>query len=279
MRSSILVSCAFAVLVAACAPLHAEGQPSPAPSAPAPAAVAIALVLAVDTSGSVSMGRFELQKHGYAAAFRNPQVLSSIRALATQSIAVAMMQWTGPRLHVVAVDWMLVKDEASADAFAAAIEAVPRQLFGGGTSISGAIDYSRVLLAQSPFRAARRVIDISGDGANNSGRAVTQARDEAVHDGLAINGLPILNVEPGLDRYYYDNVIGGPGAFMIPAENYNTFTDAVLKKLITEIATADPEKSEAMSITRDNPPLPTQTRPTSRPSCRNSAIAMSVARR
>ncbi len=160
-------------------------------------------------------------------------------------------------------------------ALATAIEAAPRQLFGGGTSISGAIDYSRLLLAQSPFNGARRVIDISGDGANNRGRAVTAARDEAVHDGIGINGLPILSVEPGLDRYYYDNVIGGPGAFMIPAENYDTFADAVLKKLITEIAAAD--RDMRGSSARDmNRAAVTQTRPSSRPSFAASVILTSV---
>jgi hypothetical protein len=225
---------ALAMLAAVAVPARAQDQPQTRPQTE----VAIMLVLAVDASGSVSNGRFELQKRGYAAAFRNPRVLNSIRSLMTQSIAATMMQWTGPRLHVQVVDWTLIKDEATANAFAAAIEAAPRQLFGGGTSISGAIDYSRLLLAQSPFGAARRVIDISGDGSNNSGRSVRQARDEAVHDGIGINGLPILSVEADLDRYYYDNVIGGPGAFMIPAENYDTFADAILKKLITEIAAA-----------------------------------------
>src|SRR5208337_3235006 len=124
----------------------------------------------------------------------------------------------------------------TADGFATAIETVPRQLFGGGTSISGAIDYSRLLLVQCPCNAARRVIDISGDGSNNSGRSVTRARDEAVLDGVGINGLPILALEPDLDRYYYDHVIGGPGAFVVAAQNYETFADAILKKLITEIA-------------------------------------------
>jgi hypothetical protein len=161
--------------------------------------------------------------------------LNSIRSLATQSIAVTMMQWTGPELPVQTVEWTLVKDEASVNALADAIEASTRQLFGG-TSISGAIDYSRILLTVSPFLGIRRVIDISGDGANNRGRAVTLARDEAVRDGISINGLPILALEPDLDRYYYDNVIGGRGAFMVPARNYETFADAILKKLITEIA-------------------------------------------
>jgi hypothetical protein len=229
--------------------------------------VALALVLAVDASGSVDNRRFELQKQGYAAAFRSPQVLNSIRSLVTQSIAVTMVQWTGSRLHVVVVDWMAVKDEASVDALATAIEAAPRQLFGGGTSISGAIDYARLLLAQCPYNAARRVIDISGDGSNNSGRPVTQARDEAVHDGVGINGLPILSIEPFLDRYYYDNVIGGPGAFMIPAENYDTFADAILKKLITEVAMQGLIRSIAID---PNPPQASQTRPNSRASLTNS---------
>jgi len=109
-------------------------------------------------------------------------------------------------------------------------------LFGGGTSISGAIDFSRLLLADCRCTPIRRVIDVSGDGSNNSGRPVTIARDEAVRDGIGINGLPILSIEPFLDRYYNDNVIGGPGAFMIPAQNYDTFADAVRKKLITEIS-------------------------------------------
>ena len=233
MQPGWRVAFSFAAVFAICGLRAAAQAGAPPPSKPD---VAINLVLAVDTSGSVSAGRFALQKQGYATAFRNPKILNLIRSLETQSIAVTMMQWTGPRLHVVAVDWTLIKDADSANAFAGAIEAAPRQLFGGGTSISGAIDYSRLLLTQSPFNAVRRVIDISGDGSNNSGRPVTQARDEAVKDGVGINGLPILSIEPMLDHYYYDNVIGGPGAFMIPAENYDTFADAVLKKLITEIA-------------------------------------------
>jgi hypothetical protein len=244
------VLCAFALFAAVGAAARAQNAaPGEPPSPPQTQTdVAVALVLAVDTSGSVSNGRFELQKQGYAAAFRNPQVLSTIRSLMTQSIAVTMMQWTGPLLHVVVADWTLIKDEASIEAFAAAIEAAPRQLFGGGTSISGAIDYSRVLLAKSPYNGAKRIIDISGDGSNNSGRSVTAARDEAVHDGVSINGLPILTLEPYLDHYYADNVIGGPGAFMIPVANYDAFADAILKKLITEIAVTGRDATQASAI-------------------------------
>jgi hypothetical protein len=207
-------------------------------AATAQLAVDLELVLAVDASGSVDQVRFELQKHGYVAAFRHARVLEAIRSGPHQAIAVTMVQWTGPMLQLQVAGWTIVGDEESAAAFASAIERAPRQLFGGGTSISGAIDYAMTLFP-SPFRASRRVIDISGDGFNNRGRSVTAARDEAVAAGVGINGLPILALEPDLDRYYYDNVIGGPGAFVIVAKDYETFADAILKKLITEIALSE----------------------------------------
>jgi hypothetical protein len=199
-------------------------------------AVDLQLVLAVDTSGSVSEARFELQKRGYVAAFRNPRLLQAISAGSARAIVVTMTQWTGPALQVQVVPWMRIGDEASMHAFADAVDRAPRALFSGGTSISGAIDYAMTLFPQSPFQASRRVIDISGDGPNNRGRSVTAARDEAVRAGATINGLPILALEPWLDRYYWDNVVGGPGAFVIAAESYETFAEAVLKKLIIEIA-------------------------------------------
>ena len=209
-------------------------------AAPATAqtSVDLQLVLAVDTSGSVNQYRFDLQKQGYAAAFRNPRVVKAIRSGIAGAIAVTVVQWTGPDMQVQVIDWTLVNDAASAEAFAAAIEDNPRQLFSGGTSVSGAIDYSAALLAKSAarFPGARRVIDVSGDGSNNRGRPAALARDDAVRAGITINGLPILALEPNLDRYYWDNVIGGPGAFMVTAQTYETFAEAVLKKLITEIA-------------------------------------------
>jgi hypothetical protein len=210
---------------------HAQG----APTRPQ---VDLQLVLAVDTSGSVSADRFELQKHGYAAAFRNPDVLQAIRTGPNQAIAVAMVQWTGPSLHVLVVDWTVVHDAASAAALAATIDATTRKLFRGGTSISGAIDYAMDLFAAGGFGDARRVIDVSGDGANNTGRPAEDARDDAVRSGVAINGLPILTVEPDLESFYRDSVIGGPGAFVIAIDNYDQFADAIRKKLISEIASA-----------------------------------------
>jgi hypothetical protein len=206
------------------------------PVARADTPVDLQLVLAVDASGSVNQYRFELQKQGYAAAFRDPRVLKAIRSGIAGAIAVTVVQWTGPQMQDQVIHWTVIHDETSAGKFAAAIEDTPRRLFSGGTSISGAIDYGVALLLKSPFRESRRVIDVSGDGSNNRGRPVILARDDAVRAGITINGLPILALEPGLDRYYWDYVIGGPGSFMVTAQNYEQFGEAVLKKLITEIA-------------------------------------------
>jgi len=220
----------------AAAVVFALGLATPAP---AQTPVDLQLVLAVDVSGSVNQTRFELQRDGYVAAFRNRSVLEAIRSGVQQSIAVTMVQWTGPALQVLVVPWMRIGDASSAEAVAGAIERAPRQLFGGGTSISGAVDYGVALMSDSPFVGRRRVIDVSGDGANNRGRLANLARDDAIAAGVTINGLPILALEPDLDTYYQNNVIGGPGAFIVVAERYETFAAAILKKLITEIASGE----------------------------------------
>ena len=224
----------------------AAPRPPAGPAARPPAAapgqqrVDLNLVLAVDSSGSVDDDRFELQKQGYTRALMSPRVLNAIKNGNEQAIAVTMLQWTGPTLHVVMVPWTIIRDQRSAQAFAAAVATAPRQIFGGGTSLSGAIDFSVLLLNASPYRAVRRVIDISGDGSNNLGRPPEQARDEAVRAGIRINGLPILAVEPDLDQYFRESVIGGPGAFTIPVRNYDAFADAILRKLVAEISQDEP---------------------------------------
>ena len=237
MRTRVAAFGAFRYGVAAL--LFAAGLGTPAA---AQTEVDLQLVLAVDASGSVSHQRFELQKQGYVAAFRHPRVLQAILSGPTQSIAVTMLQWTGPALQVITAKWTLINDSVSIGAFADALDRAPRQLFGGGTSISGAIDTGVALLNDSPFKAARRIIDVSGDGHNNRGRPVTRARDEAVAARIGINGLPILALDPTLDQYYEANVIGGPGAFVVAAKDYETFAEAILKKLITEIAGTKPGK-------------------------------------
>jgi len=229
-RSSAVVAFALAWLAVQCLGM---------PGAWAAEAVDVALVLAADVSRSITTDEFQLQRQGYATGITSPAVIKAIRAGSHGAIALTFIEWSGASEQQIVVDWQIIRDVASADSFVDKMQAAPRSFYGR-TSISGAIDYSRILLTASPFLGIRRVIDISGDGANNRGRAVTLARDEAIRDGISINGLPILALEPDLDRYYYDNVIGGPGAFMVPATNYDTFADAILKKLITEIAGVAP---------------------------------------
>jgi hypothetical protein len=225
----------------------------------AQAVMDLQLVLAVDVSGSVSDERFKLQQQGYSQAFRDWRVLDAIRSGNAQAIAVTMTQWTGPGQQAQVVPWMIITDETSILALADAIERTTRQLYGGGTSISGAIDHAVTLFAdeggggdaskgagKGAFKGGRLVIDVSGDGANNRGRPAAEARDEAVAKGITINGLPILALEPGLDQYYQSNVIGGPNAFMVVAESYENFAEAVVRKLITEIAARNTKGKTAM---------------------------------
>jgi hypothetical protein len=209
---------------------------APAGTARAAGEVDLLLVLAVDASWSVDAPRFELQRQGYADAFRHPRVAAAIGSGRHRAIAVTMFQWTGPQMQSLAVPWTALDRPAAIERFADAIESAPRQLFSGGTSISGAIDAGVRLLAAAPFRGERRVIDVSGDGANNRGRPAPAARDEAVARGIVVNGLPILDLEADLATHYRDHVIGGPGAFAIPAEDWRSFAAAILNKLVREIA-------------------------------------------
>ena len=198
--------------------------------------VDVQLVLAVDCSGSIDMDEFALQIRGYAQALTHPSVVRAIQSGGVGAIAVTYVQWSGPFIQNQVVGWTVIKDEKTAAAFADAMIAAPRRIFGGGTSLSGAIDYARTLFDGSGFETSRHTIDVSGDGTNNSGRRPGDARDEAVHQGITINGLPILTDFPTLDRYYEDNVIGGPGAFVIPAKDFASFAQAILGKLIREVA-------------------------------------------
>ncbi len=206
--------------------------------------VDLLLVLAVDASWSVDAPRFELQRQGYADAFRHPRVAAAIGSGRPRALAATMFQWTGPQMQSLTVPWTALDRPAALARFADAIEAMPRQLFSGGTSISGAIDAGVRILAAAPFRGERRVIDVSGDGANNRGRPAPAARDEAGARGIVVNGLPILDLEPDLAIHYRDHVIGGPGAFAIAAEDWQSFAAAILNKLVSEIA-QDQDRTDA----------------------------------
>ena len=211
--------------------------------------VDLLLVLAADVSRSVDERKFNLQRNGYAAAIAHPRVVQAMTGGASGRIALSFLEWASDNEQTVIVDWTPIGDEAAARAFSQRVREAPRA-FMGRTSISAAIDYSLGVLSRSPFGAPRRVIDVSGDGTNNSGRPVTVARDAAVAQGVTINGLVILSDVPlptnplhthppgGLTAYYENNVIGGPGAFVVEAESFEAFGQLLVSKLVKEIAQA-----------------------------------------
>lgn len=201
--------------------------------------VDVALVLAVDSSGSISEHRLAMQIQGYLEALRHPSFIEAVQGGRHGRIGLTFVTWTDARRQDQVVPWRVIEHPASAHAFADAVRDALRPL-PGWTSISGAIDFCTALLLNSGFVAQRRVIDISGDGANNDGRPVTEARDATVAAGVTINGLPMVDVEPNLDTYYRENVIGGPDSFIVVARETGSFGAAVLRKLLVEIAANDP---------------------------------------
>jgi hypothetical protein len=219
-------------------------------SAAAQQQVDLLLVLGADVSRSVDDQEFELQRQGYATAIVNPRVLKAIASAGEHGrIGVCFFEWSGPFSQVVIVDWTLIANADDAREFAHRLRVAPRG-FRDSTSISGAIDFAMGLFPRSAFKSDRHVIDISGDGTNTNGRPVTAAREEALAKGATINGLVILSPEPlpsfpyhthppgGLASYYEQNVIGGPGAFVLTADGFETFGQSIISKLIKEIAAA-----------------------------------------
>ena len=212
--------------------------------AQAPLRVDLELVLAIDVSGSVDPEEAALQRDGYLKALVDPQVLRAISGGERKRIAITYFEWASATYQRLVVDWMVIGDEASADAFIKKLAAAPIST-ERWTSISGAVDFAMQRFAASPYRGARRIIDISGDGRNNNGRSLADARAEALAQGIIINGLPIVNDRPtrwgtpaerDLDLYYRDHVIGGPGSFYIVAEGFESFANAIRTKLVREIA-------------------------------------------
>lgn len=199
--------------------------------------VDLELVLTADVSRSIDDQEFRLQREGYAQAFRDKRVIDAIRSGGMQRIAVTFVEWTGIGLQRVLIDWTLIDSAASAEAFAQQLLTLPRTYYiGGGTAVGEALYHAATLFADNGFEAERRAIDVSGDGRTNRGRPAGPARDYVVSQGFVINGLPIMGAEPQLDSYYATQVIGGPGAFSVPAEGFEDFANAVRSKLIREIA-------------------------------------------
>jgi Protein of unknown function (DUF1194) len=229
-----------------------------APVARAAEAVDLLLVLAADVSRSIDTAKFQLQRDGYAAAITDRRVLNVIRSGPNHQIAVCFVEWSGVGAQKLVIDWTIVRDDASAREFSAQIAEAPRS-FSDRTSISGGIEFAMAQFARAPYDTKRRTIDVSGDGTNNSGREVSAARDDALADGVTINGLVILSDRPlawnadhtnppgGLEKYYRDNVVGGPGAFVMAAENFESFGQAIINKMIAEIAVVPDSRPELAS--------------------------------
>jgi Protein of unknown function (DUF1194) len=204
--------------------------------------VDLALILAVDVSRSMDWDEQRLQREGFVEAFRSPLVHDAIRKGALGRVAVAYVEWSGATEQKVVVPWAVIDGPERALAFSDRLAREPIGVIFS-TSISGAIDFSVRLFARSGVDPARRVIDISGDGPNNTGRIVTLARNDAVAQGITINGLPLMLKRPSgrgeienLDLYYRDCVIGGPGAFIVPVRERPQIADAIRTKLVREIA-------------------------------------------
>jgi Protein of unknown function (DUF1194) len=202
------------------------------------ACAGLALVLAVDVSASVTADSYVLQRNGIARAFENPGLVSAISAV-PDGIEALVLEWSDPDRIAVTVGWTRLADADSAATFAAAVRATKRSS-EGLTAIGPALLAAAAAFDQSPEPAQRRVIDISGDGMANFGLPPSVARDRIVAAGIAINGLAILTEEPWLEGYYRNNVIGGPGAFVLVARDFGSFADAILRKLVREVAIAAP---------------------------------------
>jgi len=206
-----------------------------APAAQNPYPVDLELVLAIDCSYSVDAQEFALQKIGLAAAFRHPAVVAAIQAGAHGAIGVAVVQWSGAANQSTVVPWTLVTDAGSAAALAARIEATPRMTQEGATSITAMVAYGIGLFEANRLAGARRVIDISADGRNNTGHRIRAVAPLAAIANVTVNGLAILNEVPTLRFYFEKYVIAGADAFAVQANDYGHYAAAILRKLIREI--------------------------------------------
>lgn len=228
-------------------------------AAPASAAepVDVELILAVDVSLSMSPAELEIQRRGYASALVHDGVIRAIADGAYGRIAVTYVEWAGQGTQHVVVPWTVISGREEAEAFASKLSASPPNS-ARRTSISSALLFAADLFAESGFRGMKRVVDVSGDGANNQGPPVDEVRDGLAAQGVTINGLPLMtrggsasvfDIE-NLDVYYTNCVIGGPGAFMIPVNDWSQFPEAIRRKLVLELAGRTPEEPAALPVVK-----------------------------
>lgn len=251
MRTGLAMACCLlAVLLSGNRPAYAQSV-----------AVDLELVLAVDISGSIDPVEAQLQREGYMAALASDQIFDAIKSGLLGRIALSYIEWAGIQHQETLIDWRIIETRADAAAFVATLGDIPLRR-ARRTSISGAIAYATPTFAANNIDGTRRVIDISGDGPNNSGPLAPAARDAALAEGIVINGLPIINDRPNpfglrtmkdLDLYYRHCVIGGRGAFIVVAESFDDFAAAVLKKLILEISDIRPTPAKLPRFAAFNP--------------------------
>lgn len=211
--------------------------------------VDVLLVLAADVSRSIDQQKFDLQRHGYAAAFADTRVLQAIASNPNRRIAVAFVEWAGVQSQKLVVDWTAIANEADAKAFAARVLEAPRSFYDR-TALGSALQFAADQFDHAPFTATRKIIDVSGDGTSNGGPDIRAARDGALARGVGtINGLVILSSDDGprylyehthppggLARYYRDNVVGGVAAFVSTAEGFESFDRSLVAKIVEELS-------------------------------------------
>jgi hypothetical protein len=248
-RHSVLLLAGLGVAVLAAAGFAAPlSNPQTAQRGSSAVPVDVELVLAVDISYSMDLDELALQREGYAQALGSREFMQALRQGIHGKVAVTYFEWAGANEQKIVVPWRLIDGPEAADSVAAEIARAPLRR-ASRTSISGALMFAKPLFAGSGYRGIRRVIDISGDGANNHGPLVDLIRDEIVAEGITINGLPIMLKRPNfatldineLDIYYEDCVIGGPGAFVVPVKEREKFTEAIRTKLVLEVAGLAPQ--------------------------------------
>jgi Protein of unknown function (DUF1194) len=250
MRRRGLYSAIASVLTAAGLALAASAAPTPrlVDQSLSAIPVDVELVIAVDVSYSMDPDEQALQREGYIQALTSREFMQALREGANGKIAITYFEWAGPFDQKIVMPWRLIEGPESADAVASEIAAAPYRR-ASRTSISGGLTFAKPLFDHSGYRGLRRVIDVSGDGANNSGPLIVPTRDDVLAAGITINGLPIMLKRPtpgtmdieNLDVYYEDCVIGGPGAFVVPIRERAKFIEATRTKLVLEVAGRQPE--------------------------------------